>query len=147
VSPEPDLLRGLDLLRRRAWFDAHEALEEVWQPEPAGPRRELLQGLIQLAVALEHLRRGNPAGADTLWGRARARWRGLDPWAEGIGIGPWAEATGALFAAIDLPERARRHRAGEDPAGLPPVPPAGTWPVPPLAPELARRLPGTEPPA
>ena len=43
------------------FFDAHEALEEVWRTlDRASPEAQTLQGLIQGAVALEHERRGRP---------------------------------------------------------------------------------------
>jgi predicted metal-dependent hydrolase len=56
-SPEERrrLLReGIDLFNRGAFYDAHEAWEDVWRsttPEP----RELLQGLIQVAAGLHQI--------------------------------------------------------------------------------------------
>jgi hypothetical protein len=45
------------------YFEAHEVWEDAWRPLPRGDERTFLQGLIHLAVALEHHRRGNPRGA------------------------------------------------------------------------------------
>jgi predicted metal-dependent hydrolase len=67
--------RGLSLFNAGDYFEAHEAWEDAWH-QVTGPRRDFYQGLIQCAVALEHVRRGNPRGALTVLERARPR---LDP--------------------------------------------------------------------
>ena len=56
---------GIALFNRGQYFDCHEVLEEVWL-EFSGERKKFLQGLIQLAVALHHLRNNNPVGAGRL---------------------------------------------------------------------------------
>jgi len=67
----PQYQRGLDLLNRRIYFDAHELLEDVWR-EIKGHDRHFVQGLIQVAVAFHHHSRGNLAGALSLLKRAAA---------------------------------------------------------------------------
>jgi predicted metal-dependent hydrolase len=54
---------GIDLFNRRAFFECHEALEEIWMPE-RGPRRLFLQGLIHVAVGFYHYQQGNQPGAE-----------------------------------------------------------------------------------
>jgi len=54
---------GIDLFNRCAFFECHEALEELWTPEH-GPRRLFLQSLIHIAVAFYHVQRGNRLGAE-----------------------------------------------------------------------------------
>ena len=66
---DPRLLRGLDLLDRGEYFEAHEDLEDLWAGE-VGATRRLLQALIQVAVALHHRGNGNVGGARTLLERA-----------------------------------------------------------------------------
>jgi hypothetical protein len=51
------------------FFEAHEVLEGLWMRT----RDPGQQGLIQLAAALHHVRRGNVRGARTMIGRALAR--------------------------------------------------------------------------
>ncbi len=54
---------------RHDYFECHEILEEVWQE---GQRQdEALVGLIQLAVARYHHRRGNATGAQRTYERHR----------------------------------------------------------------------------
>lgn len=78
---------GLSLFRDGRWFEAHEVLEGAWRATPPGPRRELLQGLIQLAVSLEHWRRQNPRGAWGQWTKARARLVPLPATVDGLALG------------------------------------------------------------
>ena len=68
VLPD-DLAHGLQLFNDTDFFEAHEALEDVWRVAP-GPEKKFLQGLIQVAVALHHHGRGNAVGARSVLKRA-----------------------------------------------------------------------------
>ena len=61
--------RGIELFNAHEYFDAHEVWEDVWRAAPA-QEKKLLQGLIQVAVALHHHSRGNLEGARSLLVRA-----------------------------------------------------------------------------
>ena len=61
----PLYLRGVACFNRQAYFTCHEVWEELWH-EVGGESRDYYKGLIQAAVALYHLSRGNPAGATRL---------------------------------------------------------------------------------
>ncbi|RMG17913.1 MAG: DUF309 domain-containing protein [Planctomycetota bacterium] len=139
--------RGLRLASRREYFAAHELLEAAWQDLPPGPERDLVQGVVQLCVALEHLRRGNALGAQRVWGRAQARLpRGVPPLA-GVDVAAWCAECADFFERVGLAERARaqlgRRRTkgaaeagapaappGEGEAAGPPLPPLSEWPAP-----------------
>ncbi len=56
-------------------FEVHELLEPFWT-ESAGDTREALQGLIQAAVAFQHLANGNQTGARSLLLEAGQRLHG-----------------------------------------------------------------------
>jgi hypothetical protein len=75
------------------YFEVHELLEEHWRPA-AGPEREALQGLIQVAVGLQHLANGNLAGARALLeeGAGRLRRGGL----AGLALEPFARAVAGI---------------------------------------------------
>lgn len=47
----------------RDYFECHEVLEEYWKVNPSSPLSTTWVGLIQLAVAMYHHRRGNQNGA------------------------------------------------------------------------------------
>jgi len=57
--------KGIRLFNAARFFEAHEALEDVWRVAPA-PERNFLQGLIQIAVALHHHSKGNIVGCRSL---------------------------------------------------------------------------------
>lgn len=117
---------GLALFRALHFFEAHEVLEAEWRPTPRGPRRELLQGLIQLAVSLEHWRRGNPRGARGQWDKARGHLAGLPGLCDGVALQPLLEDFERFYAAQDL-DRAVAAQA----AGTFLVAPSPTlWPIP-----------------
>jgi dTDP-4-amino-4,6-dideoxygalactose transaminase len=59
---------GIELFNAGRFFDAHEALEDVWR-EASGDEREFLQAVIQIAVGLHHYSTGNLAGAGSLMAR------------------------------------------------------------------------------
>jgi predicted metal-dependent hydrolase len=62
---------GLALFNSGRFFDAHEALEDVWREAPRHSRlRRHLQGLVQLAVAFHHQSTGNLVGAQSVLERA-----------------------------------------------------------------------------
>lgn len=75
------------------YFEVHEVLEEHWR-RAAGEEREALQGLIQVAVGLQHLANGNLAGARALLeeGGERLRRGGL----AGLALEPFARAVAGI---------------------------------------------------
>ena len=80
ISPSHgEFKTGLDLFNRAHFFDAHEALEDVWRALPRDrPLRRHLQGLVQLAVAFHHESTGNRVGARSVLERALRNLNGAD---------------------------------------------------------------------
>ena len=78
-APPERLSRGIEQFNRGEFFEQHETLEEEWLAE-SDPVRYLYQGILQIGVGFEHLRRGNPAGARALWLRGMGY---LEPFAGG----------------------------------------------------------------
>ena len=68
-SSEPEIPAFARCWNEGDFFTAHEVLEGLWTRH----RDDGLQGLIQLAVALHHIERGNLSGAKTMIERARGR--------------------------------------------------------------------------
>ena len=71
----PLALAGIELFNRRAYFEAHEALEHAWRAEQ-GPIRELYRAILQIGIAYYQIRRRNYRGAVKMFRRCKA-W--LDP--------------------------------------------------------------------
>ncbi len=51
------------------YYDAHEALEEIWFPRRFEDNKEmkLLKGFINAAVSFELIKRGRPLSSDRVW--------------------------------------------------------------------------------
>ncbi len=95
---------GLRLFNEQEWFDAHETWEDIWVMA-SGPRKLFYQGLIQCAVVLEHVRRGNPRGVRSVWKTAQSKFVGLpDPYM-GIEISKLlADEYRAIKRILELPD-------------------------------------------
>ncbi len=91
---------GIDLLNQGRYFDAHEALEDVWR-ESTGDQRRFLQGLTQLAVGLHHHSTGNLAGARGVLARAASNLGGYPDRYRGIDLAALKSALETLLAALD----------------------------------------------
>ena len=59
----------MDLFNSRRFFEAHEALEEIWRAAPE-IEKQFWQGLIQIAVSFHHRSLGNTIGARSVLSRA-----------------------------------------------------------------------------
>ncbi len=128
MTSTPAVVReGLRLMRARRWYAAHDAIEQAWR-EANGDERAFLQGLIQVAVSFEHLRRGNPRGALSQWGKAGSKLGRLGTRTCGIDIDVWCAEISRFFAQIDLERRAGAQGGGPSPEALPGE---TSWPVPP----------------
>ena len=63
---------GMKLFNSCQWYKSHDVFEEIWH-ETGGPERQLLQGILQVAVAQVHLENSNVNGAMILYGEALGR--------------------------------------------------------------------------
>ncbi len=93
------LAEGLALLEASHWFEAHEVLESAWRMTAYGAERTLLQALIQLAVSMEHARRGNLIGERGQWEKASAKLATLPDTCLGIDVRRTRQAWEAFRAA------------------------------------------------
>jgi predicted metal-dependent hydrolase len=80
-----ELQHGIRLFNEAKFFEAHEALEDVWRGAPPAEKK-FFQGLVQVAVAFHHYSTGNVVGMRSVMHRAA---RNLAP-------------APANFAGIDL---------------------------------------------
>lgn len=122
---DPRYREGILLFQEEEWFECHEVLEAIWRATPKGAERELLQGLIQLAVSLEHWRRHNPRGAAGQWAKAQGHLAGLPAAFGGIDLAGLIAEFGAVWASVSLDDAVRAQAAG-----APWAEPARVWPAP-----------------
>jgi hypothetical protein len=109
-------VQGIHLFNDRQWFEAHEVWEDIWR-ESEGTTKLFYQGLIQCAVVLVHLQRGNPRGALAVFETARRKFRQLPPSFGGLDLRAFEQAMSQLLAPVAaLPEHRRRPGAphGQD---------------------------------
>lgn len=106
---EEALTAAAELFEAGLAFEVHEVLEPHWAGA-TGDTREALQGLIQTAVAFQHLANGNRAGARSLLEDAATRLRGrslleveLDPLARQVAAALGALEAGRTPAAPSFP--------------------------------------------
>jgi uncharacterized protein len=93
VDPQEGVRLAQELLDEGRPFHAHEVFEALWKSTDEPRRRELWQGLAQLAVGLTHEARGNTTGAASLVQRGRDRVAGVgsDPLVDVPGVVAWAD--------------------------------------------------------
>jgi predicted metal-dependent hydrolase len=90
---------GLRLFNAGEYFHAHEAWEDLWRLA-AGARKRFYQGLIQCAVTLEHVRRGNPRGVLSVFRSARQKFEGLPATYHGVNVPELLAAMERFLAPI-----------------------------------------------
>lgn len=103
---------GVTLFNHGEWFEAHEVWEDVWRPA-SGERKRFYQGLIQCAVTIEHMRRGNPRGVLSVFESARGKFTGLPEVYMGVPVRKLlAELTAMVEPIRAMPAEVFEPRAG-----------------------------------
>ena len=65
MSVDERFRKGIELFNEEEFFECHEVLENLWLATQ-DEHKDLYKGVIQAAVALYHLDRGNTSGAKKL---------------------------------------------------------------------------------
>jgi uncharacterized protein len=101
MNQNPIFERGLRHFNAGEFFEAHEAWEELWLAAPH-KERPFLQGLIQLAAAFHHHRRGNSRGTRSLLAAGLSKLAGFADNHGGLALaelraeaGQWVQALAA----------------------------------------------------
>ena len=63
---------ALNLFNSQKWYEAHDALEDIWN-ELDGDERQIIQGILQVSVSQFHLNKCNNNGAIILLGEGLGR--------------------------------------------------------------------------
>jgi predicted metal-dependent hydrolase len=85
VATDAALERGLQLIRKREYFAAHEELEDAWRAAEPG-ERDFLQGLVHVAVAWYQAGRGNRVGCERQLAKALRRLSDYGPQHRGVDL-------------------------------------------------------------
>jgi CheY-like chemotaxis protein len=117
-TPSSDLLRGIQEFNRGEYFECHETLEAAWRQEERSIRL-LYQGILQVGVALYHIRRGNWPGAMKVLARATPKLAHFAPDCMDIDVGQLLTDAGRI---AELLKRLGPERIGDfDPALFPTI--------------------------
>jgi predicted metal-dependent hydrolase len=99
-SVESAYVRGLELIERREYFAAHEALEEAWRDAEPG-EREFFRGLVHVAVAWYQAGRQNRVGCERQLEKAARRLRPFAPVHRGLDVeGLLVQITAASYPML-----------------------------------------------
>ena len=82
---EASYKRGLEAIRERRYFEAHEELEIAWREAPA-EERNYFQGLVHVAVAWYQAGRGRPVATARQLEKASRRLAAFAPEHRGVDV-------------------------------------------------------------
>lgn len=99
-APPRLLRRGIDQFNSGAWFEQHETLEELWRAERREVRR-LYQGILQIGVAMHHLRNRNHHGAVYMLRRGALHLRPFDPRCQSVDVADLLAQAARILAAVE----------------------------------------------
>ena len=76
---------GIKLFNSCQWYKSHDVFEEIWH-ETGGPERQILQGILQVAVAQVHLENNNLKGAKSLLNKCKEKFLEFNHTQRGISV-------------------------------------------------------------
>jgi uncharacterized protein len=85
VTGDQELERGLALMRRGAFFEAHEELEAAWRQAPAA-EQDFFQGLVHVTVAWYQAGRRRPTACASQLAKASRRLSPYAPSHRGVDV-------------------------------------------------------------
>jgi hypothetical protein len=91
--------RGLDAIREKRYFEAHEELEEAWR-EAADEERDFFQGLVHVAVAWYQAGRGRPVATARQLEKASRRLAPFAPTHRDVDVAGLLAQVGAARARV-----------------------------------------------
>lgn len=115
--PPPGLTRGIEQFNRGEYWECHETLEALWIAEPRTVRG-LYQGILQVGVALHHLRNENLPGALKVFRRGLPKLHRLPDVCQGVDVKQLIEDATAVYEALPAQGSPRPERL---PACLPQI--------------------------
>jgi hypothetical protein len=95
VREDDHLQAGLDLMRRGAYFEAHEELELAWRMA-VPDERDFFQGLVHVTVAWYQAGRGNRVGCGRQLEKAARRLAPYAPAHRGVDVAGLLAQVGAV---------------------------------------------------
>ena len=98
--PPALLLAGVEQFNRGEFFEQHETLEDLWREETREVRR-LYQGILQIGVAMYHIRRRNHHGAVYMLTRGPAYLRPFRPACQTVDVADLLAQAARIRAEVE----------------------------------------------
>ena len=98
--PPPALRRGVAQFNCGEYFRQHETLEDLWREE-LRPIRRLYQGILQIGVALHHIKRHNHHGAVVMLNKGSACLRPFTPACQDVNIADLLASAARILEAVE----------------------------------------------
>jgi len=95
-----EFLQAVDQFNQGRYLECHETFEDIWRVQEHS-YREVLQGIIQFAVALHHLHNDNRLGATKLLQRARHHLTPFGEEATGINVKRLCQHIDTILKLVD----------------------------------------------
>lgn len=77
---------GIDFFNREYFFEAHDALEELWMEAREQTQRDLFHGLVNIATGFYHYRMGNRKGVQSQLQKGVDKLSQLPPRCFGVNV-------------------------------------------------------------
>jgi hypothetical protein len=81
------LEEGIDFFNREYFFEAHDALEELWMEAREQVQRDLFHGLVNIATGFYHYRMGNRKGMQSQLQKGVDKLSQVPPRCFGVNVG------------------------------------------------------------
>ena len=103
-SFEEKFLKALNLFNDQKWYEAHDAFEDIWNTID-GDERQIIQGILQVAVSQFHLSKGNLNGATILLGEGLGRIKNRTKINLGIDLQTFCKCLEELLRKLQYKEK------------------------------------------
>jgi len=80
------LSAGIDFFNREYFFEAHDAIEELWMDAREQTQRDLFHGLVNIATGFYHYRMGNRNGMQSQLQKGAAKLSHVPPRCFGVNV-------------------------------------------------------------
>ena len=103
-SFEENFLNALNLFNDQKWYEAHDAFEDIWNTID-GDERQIIQGILQVAVSQLQLSKGNLNGATILLGEGLGRIKNRTKINLGIDLQTFCKCLEELLRKLQYKEK------------------------------------------
>ena len=101
---EDSLYEALNLFNNQKWYEAHDALENIWN-NLDGDARQIIQGILQVSVSQFHLSKGNLNGATVLLGEGLGRIKSRTNYDLGVDLESFCQCLEKLLNKLQFNEK------------------------------------------